>query len=339
VVSNGTWHQAVVVPGRTLYLDGKQVATGTGQTLTLPAPANTVLGDYAMLGTGLLTSCSGCAAPPNEPWEYLNGSMADAAIWQNQIPGPDAIAAQYAAETTTAQELTTITSPAGRTQLSATYDPVNDRAASLTDANGGTWTYGGPVDTATSAAYHGAVMADSAQDFWPLDDTSETTAENLVGSAATSAVPRPPATYSGVTLGQPGPLPDASAVGFSGSGSQVSVPTSDFNAAAPTSAEAWFNTSTIGQQFLITGANGALSGDPLVLEVNSSGCLEAYLQDNPFTDAIAGCSNGTVPLVDDGYWHQAVATLGPRRGDSDDQLRADHHLPPAGDLPTRIRMA
>ena len=60
--------------------------------------------------------------------------MADLSIYQNQLPGAGTVAAQYAAETHSAAELTTVTSPGGRTEMSATYDTVNDRVSALTDA-------------------------------------------------------------------------------------------------------------------------------------------------------------------------------------------------------------
>jgi hypothetical protein len=66
-VNDGAWHQAVVIPGRALYLDGKQVATGSGKTLTLPAPANTNLGDFALLGAGLTIGSTAAARRAMRP--------------------------------------------------------------------------------------------------------------------------------------------------------------------------------------------------------------------------------------------------------------------------------
>jgi hypothetical protein len=57
-VNNGAWHQAVLIPGQAMYLDGQLVGSGT-TSLTLPT------GAYALLGTGLLahSSCgSGCSS-------------------------------------------------------------------------------------------------------------------------------------------------------------------------------------------------------------------------------------------------------------------------------------
>ena len=66
--------------------------------------------------------------------------------------------------------------------------------ASLTDAHGGTWKYGPPVNQSLSAGYDAAVLASSPEDFWPLSDTTGPLAHDLVGGAATAAVRgrRPP---------------------------------------------------------------------------------------------------------------------------------------------------
>jgi RHS repeat-associated protein len=316
-VDDGNWHQAVVVPGRALYLDGTQIATGSGQTLTLPGPPQGITApDIAMLGTGLTKLCSGCNPPQ---WQYFNGSMADAAIWTNDVPGPDAVSAQHSAETTPAAELTTITSPSARTTLSASYNTATDRVTSLTDALGGSWTYTSPANSSTAGTYDSAVMADASQDFWPLADTGGTQAANLVGSAPTAAKPRPPATYSNVTLGKAGPMTDQSAAGFTGSSSQVAIPSQDFSTAGPLSAEAWFNSTATGQETLLTGASGAVSGDPLVLVVNG-GCLQAHLQDDPFHVAKQSTCGTSSNFVDDGAWHQALATLSPASAPSNGKV-------------------
>ena len=153
--------------------------------------------------------------------------MADLSVYQNQLPSVGTVAAQYAAETHSAAELTTVTSPGGRTELSATYDTVNDRVATLTDANGGHLDLRRrrcrarrrPPTTARC-------MGSSPEDFWPLNDTAGPLARDVVGSAATAAIPRPPATYSNVTLGAAGPtgFADGTAASFNGTNSQVSIP-------------------------------------------------------------------------------------------------------------------
>ena len=54
-VNDGAWHQAVLVPGQALYLDGAKVATGTA-SVTLPAGAAVLLGAGVTAGS----QCSNC---------------------------------------------------------------------------------------------------------------------------------------------------------------------------------------------------------------------------------------------------------------------------------------
>ncbi len=305
-VNNGAWHQAVLIPGQALYLDGTKVASGTSAA-TLP-----LSDDYdVLLGTGQSPGslCLGCALG-TATWEYFNGSMADLSIYQNQLPSPSSVAAQYAAETHSAAVLTTITSPGGRTELSATYDTVNDRVATLTDANGGTWTYGNAVRGMSSGAYDSAVMGSVPEDFWPLNDTAGPLAHDVVDSAATTAAARPLATYSNVTLGAAGPsgFPDGTAATFNGTSSQITIPGGYFGGTGAESAEVWFKTTKTGT--LLSSAAGPTGGEPMAIWIpHGSDCLEgsagsAKLNDTP----IFGCVS---VAVNDGKWHQATITLSP----------------------------
>jgi YD repeat-containing protein len=304
-VNNGAWHQAVLVPGQALYLDGTKVATGTSAT-TLPASDYDVLLGAGQSPGSLCTSCQLGSAT----WQYFNGSMADLSIYQNQLPSSGTVAAQYAAETHPAAELTTITSPAGHTELSATYDTVNDRVATLTDANGGTWTYGGAVRGSSSGAYDSAVMGSSPEDFWPLNDTAGPLARDAVGSAATAAAPRPPATYSNVTLGAAGPtgFPDGTAATFNGTSSQVSVPGGYFAGTGAETAELWFTTTKTGT--LLSSGAGPTGGEPLAIWIpKGDDCLEASVGSTVLNNALFGLCFSTA--VNDGKWHQAALTLSP----------------------------
>ena len=293
-VDDGKWHQAVLVPGQALYVDGVKDASAS-------AAFSTPAGSYALLGTGIVPSGA------TGTWQYFNGSLADFAVYQNQLPGLGTVAAQYAAELTPAAELTSITSPGGRTEMSATYDTVNDRVATLTDANGGTWDYGSPVPQSLSAGYDDAVLASAPEDFWPLDDSTGPLAGDLVGGAATAAVPRPPATYTDVTLGVAGPtaFADGTAAAFGGSGSQISIPGGYFTGAggAGESTELWFSATAAGT-LLTTGAG--TGGNAPTLWVNSSGCVEGSL-DGAVLKATGVCASA----IGDGKWHQVVLTLTP----------------------------
>ncbi len=296
-VNNGAWHQAVLIPGQALYVDGALVASGH-TTVTLPS-------GEAVLGAGITNG--GNSETPS--WTWFNGSLADLSVYGSQLPSSGTVAAQYSAETRSAAELTTITSPSGRVDLSATYDTVNDRVASLTDADGGTWTYGGPVTSASSSGYVAAVMGSSPEDFWPLNDTSGPLAADEVGSAATTAKPRPPATYSGVTLGAAGPagLPDGTAATFSGSSSQISVPGGYFGGAGAQSEELWFKTSTAITRAvtLLSASSGTGGNKPTIWISQFSGCLTAQIAGAQ----TASLTSSSCPAVNDGKWHQAVLTL------------------------------
>lgn len=293
VVDDGKWHQAVLIPGQALYVDGVKDASATFSFAT-------IAGTYALLGTGLVPSGS------TATWQYFNGSLADFAVYQNQLPGIGTVAAQYSAETTPAAELTSITSPGGRTEMSATYDTVNDRVATLTDAHGGTWDYGSPVAQSLSAGYDGAVLGSSPEDFWPLSDSTGPLAHDVVGGAATAAVARPPATYTDVTLGAAGPtgFADGTAAAFTGSGSQISIPGGYFSGAggAGQSAELWFSATAAGT-LLSTGSG--TGGNPPTLWVNSSGCVQGSIDGALLR--VSTCAS----VIGDGKWHQVVLTLTP----------------------------
>ena len=300
-VNNGAWHQAVLVPGQALYLDGARVATGSS-SFTLPA-------GYALLGASLLPNagCPGCFGS-SPAWSYLNGSMADVSVYHNQLPSAGTVAAQYAAETHQAAELNAVTSPAGRGELSVTYDTVNDRVTALTDAVGGTWGYSGPISGASSAGYDSAVMGSSPEDFWPLSDTAGPVAHDMIGSSATTASPRPPATYANVTLGVAGPdgIADGNAAGFGGTNSQVSIPGGYFGGTGAETAELWFKTT--GHGTLLSSATGQ-HGEPMALWIPSGQtCLEGTIGSATLNSPAFGSCSGNVI---DGKWHQAALTLTP----------------------------
>ena len=301
-VNDGAWHQAVLIPGQALYLDGKEVATfttGHGSSAGLPTAA------AVLLGTGeILNQNTG-----SYEWSYFNGSMADLSIYQNQLPSVGTVAAQYAAETHQAAELSSVTSPGGRTELSATYDTVNDRVATLTDAHGGTWAYGSPVPGSSSAAYGDAVLGSSPEDFWPLSDSSGPLAHDMVGGSATAASARPAATYANVTLGAAGPtgFPDGTAASFSGSGSQISVPGGYFAGNGAESVELWFQTTTAGGTLLST--NTGTGGNPPTLWIDSGGCLNGSIGSTQLGTFLGGCA--PLQRVNDGKWHQVILSLSP----------------------------
>ena len=181
--------------------------------------------------------------------------------------------------------------------------------ATVTDAVGGTWTYGGAVPRSSSTAYDSAVLANSPEDFWPLNDTAGPLAKDMVGGAATAASPRPPATYANVTLGAAGPtgFPDGTAATFNGTSSQVSIPGGYFAGTGAESAELWFKTT--GHGTLLSSGSGQ-NGEPMALWVPSgTSCLEGKIGSTTLNAPMFGFCSGTA--VTDGTWHQAVLTLSP----------------------------
>jgi RHS repeat-associated protein len=292
---DGDWHQVVLIPGQALYVDGASV--------DIPAQTGVVTDtgvSYALLGTGVVP-VSGAG-----DWEFFNGSLADFAVYQDQLPGAGTVAAQYAAETQPAEQLASVTSPDGRTEMAASYDTASGRVASLTDAHGGTWDYSAPVSTASSAAYGDAVLSSSPEDFWPLNDAAGPLAHDLVGGASTAADPRPSATYANVTLGVTGPtgFADGTAAGLAGSSSQISIPGGYFGATggAGESVELWFNSAGPGT---LLSASAGSGGDPPALWISSGGCLEGSI------NLVSMLPSQCKQVTGDGKWHQLVFTLSP----------------------------
>ena len=156
-------------------------------------------------------------------------------------------------------------------------------------------------------------MGSSPEDFWPLGDASGPLAQDLVGSAATSASPRPAATYANVTLGAAGPegFANGNAATFNGTNSQVSIPGGYFAGTGAETAELWFATKTTGD-LLSTGA-GPTGGEPLALFVGKdeagNKCLEAMVGSTVIVDGADDLCGS--PSVGDGKWHQAVLTVSP----------------------------
>ena len=185
-----------------------------------------------------------------------------------------------------------------------------------------TWTYGYSADQLASVCppisttqcttyayssgsdYQNAVLDSGPHSYWRLDETSGTTAASSVLANEGSDN----ATYSGVTLGQPGPLAGSSATstGFNGTSSYVQLPTDLVSGASYQSVSLWFKT---------TADNGVLlswQADPISdgttpgnyapeLYVGADGKLLAkFLQSgggSPVTSATA---------VTDGKWHNVV---------------------------------
>ncbi|QLQ35328.1 LamG-like jellyroll fold domain-containing protein [Micromonospora robiginosa] len=158
---------------------------------------------------------------------------------------------------------------------------------------------------ATNNRYPAAALDARPRDFWRLGESSGTTAAN--GVPASTGIRN--GTYSGVTLGRPGALPgsSATAAGFNGSSSYVSLPVQDVDPAGYKSVSLWFQMtagSTAGgtlfayQTVPITSA-AAQNWTP-ALYVGTDGKLRGEF----WTGAVEPMVSGSV--VNDGKWHHAT---------------------------------
>ncbi|MBO0822379.1 MAG: AHH domain-containing protein [Actinobacteria bacterium] len=234
-------------------------------------------------------------------------------------------------------QLTTITSASGRSlHLTLSGGHVTSVA---TDPVGGsplTWTYSysgneltrvcapqaAPNCTAyayTSGSHLQSALTDSGPvGFWPLADTSGTTAASAVGAnlGADKGM-----YLAGATPGQdagPGAGSNATAARFAGSGA-VQLPPSALTELGPfLSLEAWFKTTSDG--VIVGYQDQPITGTPVkwtpALYVGTDGKLRAEFwhgQATPITSAAA---------VSDGRWHQALLSS----NGSTQSLYLDGHL-------------
>ncbi len=310
-VNDNTWHHAVLSSDgttQTLYLDGTAQDTFTG----LPNDqANTT----TYIGAGFTTTWVDSPGAVS----YFTGQIAEVAFYAHPLGAP-AVQQQYAAGSSPARELTSVTLPSGKTRMAATYDAARDRASQVTDANGGTWKLGVPSTTGSGSYYHGAVLTDAPFDYWPLSDSSGAQAANAVSTTnAITFGSDGDAAYHNVTLGVGGPFSGGTetAAQFDGTSSYTSLPQEVFpfyggSGEAALSIELWFKTSTAGETLFSyqSGPIGtALSAQYTpALYIGADGHLYGEFWDGYLSPMESTAS------VDDGAWHQAVLTV-----DLDDQ--------------------
>ena len=293
-VNDGNWHNVVLTScgsQEILYIDGTAVGSKTVTVSPFIQP-------YIYLGAGFLGG-----SYPDEPHAgqspaaatFFYGAMSDAATWDRQLT-PAEISLMYEVGTHAASLLTTITRPSGKTFEQASYDPVTADVTHVTDANGGSWSVGAPVDNGSSRKYVASVLGALPDNYWRLADTGTTTAVNQFKAGT--------ATYSNVTQGvSGGPFADTTVDGFNGSSSSLALP-NGLIGPGQQSVSLWFKT---------TGSNEVLlssSVDPVTdtttastyvpnLYIGSDGHLlgEFDDQDTPMESSAA---------VNDGNWHNVV---------------------------------
>lgn len=296
-VTNGAWHLAVLSGAgntQTLYLDG--VAQGS-----VSGTINNLAQSYTYVGGGYSS-----AAWPQQPaagWNHFTGSIADVFSFSRPLVAAD-VSGLYAAGTRSAQLLTTITRPSGKTYASVSYDGETARVVSVTDENGGTWRLYNPTVTGTSDAYRSAVMGSGPAGYYRMADTAG-------ASSAYSEVNYGAGTYNNVTLGVAGPFSDRTAASFDGSSSYLQLPQTDQVSTGPNSIELWFKMAagSTGGGVLFDEEQCPINNNPTcggwdpALYVGTDGRLHGQFWINNISTATVFASAG---LVNDGSWHHVV---------------------------------
>ncbi|MET8298811.1 LamG-like jellyroll fold domain-containing protein [Streptomyces sp. NPDC005180] len=155
--------------------------------------------------------------------------------------------------------------------------------------------------------YQSQVLDQGASSFWPLSETSGTTA----ASAVLSQQGADNGTYSNVTLGQPGlgAGSPATAAGFNGTSSFVQLPDLHASRATDQTVSLWFKTSTQAAGVLFSYSDIPVKATATpnfmpVLYVGTDGKLNGTLR--------AGTDMSTIKTsgaVTDGKWHHVVLAI------------------------------
>ncbi|SFF55182.1 RHS repeat-associated core domain-containing protein [Actinacidiphila alni] len=303
-VNDGKWHFVVLSGARTsqtLFLDGRQVATRSGSTIT-------VLGSqpYTTIGAGQLGG-TWPALPTANPLGYFSGQIEDTFFLQHPL-GLPAVQQEYTSAVLAATELTGSTLPSGKTAFAVGYDAVADRATSVTDQDGGTYQLAAPVTTGSDVGYYGVVRGTRPSYDYPMTEPSGLTSIDQYGidqpnDGSTDGI------YNDVMLGEPGifgPGGDTAA-GFNGTSSYLSLPSAALDDTTGSASVAlWFNTKQAGG-VLLSYQNGQI-GTVLTgkytpaLYIGADGLLHGQLWDGHVAPMASKAT------VNDGNWHLVVLT-------------------------------
>ncbi|WP_052707758.1 LamG-like jellyroll fold domain-containing protein [Streptomyces rubellomurinus] len=300
-VNDDKWHFALLSAAgntQTLYLDGDAQGTLPGAVIAPGQRSEAVGGGF--LSSGWPDNPYGQPGQAN----YFNGSISDVAFY-NRALGAPAVKSLWQAGSQQSVELSGIKLPSGKSRLAVTYDTVNDRAAKVTDENGGTWSLEQPTVTGSSQEYRGSVMGSRPNGYWRLSDGAGAQASNQVYT------PRPTpnnGTYANVDLGSPGPMTGSTgSASFDGTTSWAELPAAYAPQNGPGALALWFRTDRAGvllsyQSFPVNGTpNGTTDRWNPALYVDSNGKLRAQLW---MGDAAPTLASGAT--VTDNKWHFAV---------------------------------
>jgi large repetitive protein len=301
-VTDNQWHHVVLAGAgntQSLYLDGVSLGSLAGQ-IGFAFPGGV---QYAYVGAGFIGSewpnQSHHSTTDATGWPSLfNGSIADVGFFNTALDAAS-VSAMYNAGNAVGQLMSGTTRPSGNTAAALTYDTVTGRVATLTDANGGTWTMKTPGVSGSSQVYVNSVLGGSPQAYFRLDDTSGPTAKDQVKGGD--------GIYSNATLGEGSPFADGTpAASFSGSSSYVSLPNNLINGSGSMSLSMWFRTmATVGPLL-------SYNQDPITAGTSGNGYVPAlYVGSGGKLHAEFWAPSGVTPIatsspVNDNKWHNVV---------------------------------
>ncbi|MCM2429708.1 LamG-like jellyroll fold domain-containing protein [Streptomyces sp. RKAG337] len=306
-VTDGRWHHVVLAAAgnsQTLYLDSAKVGSVSGTVSYKDGEGIGTNQPFNYLGAGYLGG-----KWPDEPHQsasrtgyatYFNGSIADAAWYDKPLVAAD-VSTLYKYGTHAASLLTSITRPSGKAFVTMAYDPATTTLTQVTDENGGVWKLGTPTVSGSSQTYRGAVLGGAPAEYFRLGEVPG-------ASAAVDETRGGNGTYSGVTLGNPGPFSDQQTAAFNGTTSRIQIPDAQTGSTAA-SAEVWFAT-THGGGILLNQQSAPIGGT-----VTSTTPQLWVGSDNKLYGGFYTTSGSvqmvTTGTVTDGKWHHAVLSASP----------------------------
>jgi RHS repeat-associated protein len=144
-VNDNQWHHVVLSSMGTrqsLYLDGVAIDTITQSVVDHEQfPFNVV-------GTAAALAPSAWPAYGTETHQNFLGQIDEVALYSHPLTTKD-VTTHWQQGRNAADQLTSITSGAGRTTAELEYNPAKDRVQRYVDADGGAWAIGDPVVTGT----------------------------------------------------------------------------------------------------------------------------------------------------------------------------------------------
>jgi RHS repeat-associated protein len=135
LVNDNQWHHVALNASdgsQTVYLDGAFVGRlDTGAIDNDPFP-------IGQIGAAATARASDWPGWGTETTRYFDGLIDEVSLYSHPISAKE-IQSHYELGKTAADQLTSITTPAGRTLAQLRYNPADDRITEYVDANGGSW--------------------------------------------------------------------------------------------------------------------------------------------------------------------------------------------------------